>query len=128
MFLRHRVDAAIGPALLQYYCHCDDCQTVHGKAFGLSPFSAAAVSVLRGNTEVYVLRSSPRTKCKHCATFLFAEVAGFRGVNGDLLPAGTFRPEFHIQCRYAPAPICDALPHYKGRPARFCGSDELMSW
>lgn len=39
---------------------------------------------------------------------------------------GIFNPEFHSQCRYAAAPIRDELPHYKGTPARFGGSDELM--
>jgi hypothetical protein len=51
-----------------------------------------------------------------------------RGVNADLLPEGTFSPEFHIHCRYATAPIDDDLPHYEGIPARFNGSDELMQW
>jgi hypothetical protein len=61
---------------------------------------------------------------------VFAEVPGsvVRGVNADLLPEGTFSPEFHIHCRYAKAAIEDDLPHYKDTPARFNGSDELMQW
>ena len=115
-----------GKPTLQYYCHCDDCQAVHGKAFPVSLYPAPAVSVLRGDTDTFALRTTPRTKCKHCGTYLFAKVAGYGGVNADLLPEGLFHPEFHIQCRYATAPIRDDLPHYKGIPARFGGSDELM--
>ena len=48
--------------------------------------------------------------------------------NEILEKKGMFNPEFHIQCRYATAPIEDDLPHYKGIPARFKGSDELMQW
>jgi hypothetical protein len=117
-----------GKPLLQYCCHCDDCQAVHGRAYPVSLFPAPAISVARGETDVFTLRTSPRTKCKSCGTYLFAQVAGFAGVNGDLLPQGTFTPEFHIQCRYAAVPIEDDLPHYKGIPARFRGSDELMQW
>jgi hypothetical protein len=119
-----------GKPVMQYFCHCDDCQAVHGRAYPLSLYPASAVSVVRGDTVVFTLRTSPRTKCKRCGTYLFAEVPGYdvRGVNADLLPEGMFNPEFHIQCRYAAVPIQDDLPHYKGIPARFRGSDELMQW
>ena len=119
-----------GKPLVQYVCHCDDCQTVHGKAYPCSLYPTSAVSIERGETDALTLRTSPRTRCKHCGTYLFAEVPGYgvRGVNSDLLPHGMFNPEFHMQCRFAKAPIADDLPHYKGVPARFKGSDELMQW
>ena len=119
-----------GGPMVQYYCHCDDCQAVHGKAYPCSLYPAPAVSVERGETDAFTLKTSPRTKCKPCGTYLFAEVPGHavRGVNADLLPEGMFDPEFHIQCRYAAAPLTDSLPHYRGIPARFKGSDELMHW
>lgn len=119
-----------GDAILQYVCHCDDCQSVHGKAYPCSLYPTSAVSVVRGETDSFILRTAPRTRCKRCGTYLFAEVPGLavRGLNADLLPAGMFNPEFHSQCRYAAAPVRDELPHYKGRPARFGGSDELMKW
>src|SRR5258708_2103746 len=103
-------------------------QAVHGKAFPVSLFPAPAVSVARGDIDVFTLRTAPRTTCKRCGKYLFAEVAGYAGVNADLLPEGMFSPEFHIQCRYAAVPIQDGLPHYKCTPARFRGSDELMQW
>lgn len=117
-------------AILQYVCHCDDCQAVHGKAFACSLYAASAVSVVRGKTEVFTLRTTPRTRCKRCGTYLFAEVPGqpVRGVNADLLPQGMFNPQFHTQCRYAAAPVRDDLPHYKATPSQFGGSDELMQW
>jgi hypothetical protein len=117
-----------GKPVFQYYCHCDDCQSVHGKAYPVSLYPAPSVSVVRGDIDAFTLKTTPRTKCKQCGTYLFAEVAGFGGVNADLFPEGMFNPEFHIQCRYAAVPIQDDLPHYKGTPARFRGSDELMQW
>ena len=116
--------------MAQFFCHCDDCQQVHGKAYPSSLYPALAVSIVRGETEVFTLKSTPRTKCKQCGTYLFAEVPGYgvRGVNAEVLPEGMFNPEFHVQCRYAAAPIRDTLAHYKGNPARFYGSDELMQW
>lgn len=122
--------AISGSALLQYVCHCDDCQAVHGKAYSCSLYPALAVSIVHGETEIFTLRSSPRTRCKRCGTYLFAEVPGHpvRGLNGALLPPGIFKPAFHSQCRYAATPIRDDLPCYKGTPARFGGSDELMEW
>ena len=117
-----------GKAMLQYYCHCDDCQAVHGKAYAVSLFPARSVSIVRGDTEIFTLKTSPRTRCRACGTYLFAQAKDFAGVNGELLTKGMFNPEFHIQCRYAAVPIRDDLPHYKGVPARFGGSDELMQW
>jgi hypothetical protein len=51
-------------------------------AFACSVYPAQAVSVVRGETDVFTLRTSPRTKYKRCGTYLFAEVPGqsVRGV------------------------------------------------
>jgi len=119
-----------GEPMVQYVCHCDDCQTVHGKAYPIALYSTSAVTVLHGETAVMTLKTTPRTSCKRCGTYLFAEVPGypFRGLNGDLLPEGQFNPGFHVHCRYATAQIHDDLPHYKDTPATFRGSDERMPW
>jgi hypothetical protein len=116
--------------ILQYVCHCDDCQIVHGRAYPCSLYAATDVVLVSGETEAFTLKTSPRTRCKQCGTYLFAEVPNHpvRGVNADLLPAGMFEPAFHIQCRFAARPVLDDLPHYKGVPAHFGGSDELMHW
>jgi hypothetical protein len=119
-----------GEPMAQYVCHCEDCQAVHGKAYPIALYPASAVVVTRGETWIFTLKTTPRTKCGRCGTYLFAEVPGypFRGVNGDLLPEERFNPEFHVQCRYAAARIEDDLPHYKDTPTKFRGSGELMSW
>ena len=119
-----------GEPLLQYVCHCDDCQTACGNAFSSSLYPAQSVSVKRGETDKFTVRISPRAKCKSCGTFLFAEVPGQEivGVNSELLPENMFSPAFHSQCVYTKVPIDDDLPHYKRTPALFGGSDELMDW
>ena len=119
-----------GEPMAQYVCHCDDCQAVHGNAYPVALYPASAVAVTCGETGAFTLKTTLRTKCSRCGTYLFAEVPGypFRGVNGDLLPERRFNPEFHVQCRYAGARIEDDLPHYKDTPAKFRGSGELMSW
>jgi hypothetical protein len=76
------------------------------------------------------VQGDPRTTCPECGTRIFAEVPGMgvRGVTGFLLPKGTFRPTFHIQCQFAVRPVKDDLPHYKAYPAQFGGSDETVDW
>jgi hypothetical protein len=119
-----------GEPMAQYICHCDDCQAIHGKAYAVALYPASAVVVTRGETGAFTLKTSPRTRCTRCATYLFAEVPGypFRGVNGDLLTEGRFNPEYQVQCGFAAATIEDRLPHYKDRPVKFRGSGELTSW
>jgi hypothetical protein len=119
-----------GEPMVQYVCHCDDCRAVHGNAYSIALYPVSGVSVTRGETRVFTLKTTPRTKCGHCGTYLFAEVPGHpvRGVNGSLLPARTFNPQFHVHCRYETARIDDDLPHYKDTPVTFRGSGELMSW
>lgn len=116
--------------MAQYYCHCDDCQAVHGSAYAVSLYQATAVVVTQGDTASVILKTTPRTKCVRCGTFLFAEVPGYgvRGLNADLLPKGKFNPQFHLRCRYAARPIVDDLPHFKDLPSEFGGSSELMQW
>jgi hypothetical protein len=115
--------------MTQYVCHCDDCRAVHGKAYSVALYAAAAVAITHGETCASTLKTTPRTKCRRCGTYLFAEVPGYplRGVNADLLPEGRFHAEFHVHCRYATARIEDDLPHYKDLPEKFRGSGELMS-
>jgi hypothetical protein len=119
-----------GAPLMQYVCHCDDCQAVHGKPYLVALYATSDAVVTRGQPVALTLKSTPRSKCDHCGTYLFAEVPGypFRGVNGELLADHGFNPEFHVQCRYAVAQIEDSLPHYKDTPTSFRGTGELMPW
>jgi hypothetical protein len=61
-------------------------------------------------------------------SFRRAPGLGVRGVSGFLLPSDMFKPAFHSQCRYAVLPVKDDLPHFKGLPASFGGSDETVGW
>jgi hypothetical protein len=120
-----------GEPSAQFFCHCDDCQVVHGAAYiPVAMYPANCVKVSRGVPIAWKLRTTGRMTCPECGTRIFADVGqiGIRGVNGLLLPKGVFRPAFHMQCQYAVRPIRDDLPHYKGFPARFGGSDETMEW
>jgi hypothetical protein len=114
----------------QFYCHCDDCRAVTGGAYipiALFPADAVAVS---GDTCNWTYKTLPRTRCSTCGTFLLGEPPGLgvRGVSGFLLPAAMLKPTFHSQCRYAVLPVTDDLPHFKGLPAAFGGSDETVDW
>lgn len=117
--------------IVQFYCHCDDCQAVHGGAYAPeSVYPADAVKVVRGDPLAWKLKRNPRVTCRECGTRLFIDVEArrLRGVNGYLLPPGKFQPAFHVQCQFAVRPVVDDLPHYKGMPARFGGSDEAVGW
>jgi hypothetical protein len=120
-----------GPALAQFYCHCDDCQAMHGAAYvSESVYPADAVRVTRGQPTHWALRRNPRFACPTCATRLFVDVLALevRGVNGYLLPPGELSPSFHMHCRFALLPVRDGLPHYAGLPERFGGTDETVDW
>jgi hypothetical protein len=123
-----RVDAE---PMAQFYCHCDDCRAVTGGAFvPIALFSTEAVVVSAGATSTWTYKTLPRRRCSTCGTFLFGEPPGMgvRGVSGFLLPADMFKPTFHSQCRYAVAQVNDDLPHFKGLPASFGGTDEGVGW
>lgn len=120
-----------GPPLAQFYCHCDDCQAVHGAAYvPESAYPADSVKIVRGSPIRWAYKTNPRVTCGACGTRLFIDVLarGLRGVNGYLLPAREFHPAFHMQCQFAVNPVQDALPHYRSRPARFGGSDDTVGW
>ena len=121
----------IGEPIVQAYCHCDDCQAAHGAAYVATvAYPSQAVEILKGQPTALVIKTTPRMRCADCGTLLFAEVtaADLRSVNATLLPKGQFKPQLHLQCQYAVLPIVDNLPHYKGFPAAFGGTDELVAW
>jgi hypothetical protein len=115
----------------QFFCHCDDCQAIHGAAYVPESVNPAdAVKVVQGSPVAWTLKRNPRVTCPVCGTHLFIDVMSLRlrGVNGFLLPAGMFHPTFHMQCQFAVRPVKDDLPHFSSRPARFGGSDETVEW
>lgn len=120
-----------GAPIAQFFCHCDDCQAVHGGAYlPVAVYPSAAVEVTSGETTVWALKTTPRTSCTACGTRLFAELTalGVRCVTASLLPAGDFAPTFHMNCRFAVRPITDDLPHFDARPPAFGGSDARVGW
>lgn len=117
--------------IAQVYCHCNDCQAAHGAAYALNAiYPAAAIQITHGAPASSMVKTTPRLHCAACGTHLFTEVeaVGMRSLNAYLLPSGTFRPQFHIQCAQAVLPVIDDLPHYKAFPAAFGGDDEVVPW
>jgi len=120
-----------GAPIAQFYCHCDDCQVMHGAAYvSESVYPADAVRIVRGDPSRFKLKRNPRFACRECGTRLFIEVGALklRGVNGYLLPPERFKPQYHMQCQFAVLPVDDDLPHYRARPTQFGGSDETVTW
>jgi hypothetical protein len=120
-----------GQPVAQFYCHCDDCQAVHGAAYvGVSVFASQAVEIIQGTPTSWTYRTLPRQRCAVCGTLLIARVpdSELTGVKANLLPPGMFRPAFHIHCRHAVLPVVDDLPHYRSLPAVFGGTDDVVDW
>ena len=120
-----------GEPAAQFYCHCDDCQAVHGAAYiGVAAFASSAVAVASGEPTLYTYKTLPRARCGKCGTLLFAHVpgSGITGVKANLFPPDRFAPTFHIHCRYAVLPVIDELPHYRVLPKAFGGTDECVDW
>jgi hypothetical protein len=119
-----------GEPKVSLFCHCDDCQKAFSSAsVAMLVFGAEDVE-LRGPTAVHTLRTQPRTFCSKCGTRVMGEPPGMgvRAVPASILPTDAFKPAFHIMCNYARYPIKDGLPHFKGFPAAFGGSDDVMEW
>ncbi len=120
-----------GAPVAHFYCHCDDCQRVHGAAYVPAVmYRAPQVRLIAGVPVLWKLKTTVRATCRECGTRVYAEPPGMgvRSLPAYLLPEGMFQPTFHMQYQHALLPVRDALPHYKGYPAMFGGSDDLMSW
>ena len=120
-----------GEPAVQFYCHCDDCQATSGGAYvALALYPADAVALAKGELNTWTHKSMPRRHCAACGTIVLAEVPGGQQIviKANLFPAGDFKPAFHEQCLYAVLPVQDDLPHYKGVPPQFGGTDETVGW
>ena len=120
-----------GEPAAQFYCHCDDCQATSGGAYvAVAVYPADAVSHTKGELVSWTLKTMPRKRCAVCGTQVLAEVPGGKqiGIKANLLPTGVCKPIFHENCRFAVVPVADELPHYKGYPAEFGGTDETVGW
>lgn len=117
--------------IAQFFCHCDDCQAVHGAAFvPESVYPASAVRIVRGQPSSWTLKRNPRVSCPDCGTRLFIDVLKLelRGINGYLLPPDRFRAQYHVHCQFAVRPVIDDLPHFKSRAPQFGGPHETVAW
>lgn len=120
-----------GEPLFCVYCHCRDCQVVHGGAYvPAAIYQTSNTRITAGSPVPWRLRTTIRGTCSACGTLLFAEPPGLgiRSVAAHLLPTGVFKAAFHMQCQDAIAPIGDDLPHYREYPAVMGGSDDQMPW
>ncbi|HHP7246012.1 MAG TPA: GFA family protein [Elainellaceae cyanobacterium] len=120
-----------GDPVIQFYCHCDDCQATSGAAYiGVAVYPIDAVTLVQGELNIWTLKTLPRQRCAVCGTQIMAEVPGLNqcGIKANLLPKGAFKPDFHLHCRYAVLPVKDDLPHFKDSPASFGGTDETVTW
>lgn len=120
-----------GAPLAQFYCHCDDCQVVHGAAYvPVALYRAEQTKLVAGTPTEWRRKTTTRATCGECGTRIYAEPQGLgvRSVVAYLLPPSSFRPEFHMQCRHALLPVRDELPHYAGFAPLFGGSDERVEW
>jgi hypothetical protein len=121
----------IGEPLAQLYCHCDDCQAMQSAAYVPAVlYRIADTRIVSGEPSMWTLRRTPRATCRVCGTPMYSEPPGLGmlGIRAHLLPKGMFKPTFHMNCQYAMLPVKDDLPHYKGFPAMFGGSDEQVPW
>ena len=120
-----------GTPLAQFYCHCDDCRKMTSGAYAAeSVYRGNDVEVARGEPAVWTLARNPRHFCAACGGRLFIDIPSrnLRGVSAFLLPTEAFRPQFHVNCRFAVLPVRDGLTPYAGMPAAFGGSDETVDW
>lgn len=124
------VIAVTGEPIDQFYCHCTNCQKANAAPYAaVVLYPADAFRVVRGAMKSWTLVSMPRSFCKRCGNSVFAApFDDVRGVNGFLLPPSVFRPKFHQHCHTARLPVKDSLPHYRGFPPKFGGTDEEASW
>lgn len=117
--------------IAQFFCHCDDCQAVHGAAYvPESVYPAKAIRIVKGEPVAWTLKRNPRYFCRDCGTRLFIDVTAVnvRGLNGYLLPTEAFNPQYHMQCQFAVRPVPDELPHYTSLSPQFGGPDETIGW
>lgn len=120
-----------GDPMLQFFCHCDDCQATSGGSYvELAVFAAEDVEIVQDSLVEWTLKTMPRQRCRTCGTHMTATVAPgeMTGVKANLLPTGMFKPSYHQQCQYAVLPIIDRLPHYKQNPPDAGGTDERVDW
>ena len=123
-----------GEPLTCYTCHCTDCQTSSGSAFGLSMIvNEKDMMVERGELAVSVLDydgvNVMRHHCAQCGTTLWLSADSYPGIVA--LKPGTFddtrwfKPVAHLWTRSAQSWVVfdNSIPRYEKQPE----FSELMS-
>jgi len=96
--------------IVQFYCHCDDCQAVHGGAYAPeSVYPADAVKVVRGDSTNWKLKRNPRVTCRECGTRLFVDVV-----------AGSYAASTDSSCRPA-----SSSPPFMYNTSSQCGRSSM---
>jgi hypothetical protein len=120
-----------GAPFVSLYCHCKDCQVVHGAAYlPAAMYHFAQTRIVAGSPLIWTRKHTQRASCGRCGCRLYAEPPGqwLRSIVATLLPPGLFQPAYHMNCDSALLPVRDRLPHYRGFPAALGGSDECVEW
>lgn len=119
-----------GAPLTELFCHCKDCQSVHGAAYTpAAMYRKDDVKLVRGSPIRWKLRTTQRWACPDCGARLLSEgTSEVWGVNPYMPGYGRFAPRMHINCESAVLPVIDDLPHYRTVPSAFGGSDERVHW
>lgn len=116
-----------GEPLTCYTCHCTDCQTASGSAFGLSMIvNEKDLKIVQGELSIstvdYNGTQVQRHHCKHCGTTLW--LAADEYPNIVALRPGTFddtqwfKPIAHLWTRSAQpwVRLDPSIPHYEKQP------------
>ena len=116
-----------GEPLTCYTCHCTDCQTSSGSAFGLSMIvNDKDLKMVKGDVSVSLLDYNgvqvKRHHCKQCGTTLWVSADSYPGIIA--LKPGTFddttwfTPIAHLWTRSAQPWVCfdNSIPKYEKQP------------
>ena len=109
-------------------CHCTDCQTLSGSAFGLSMvLNRSDIEVTKGEVQINDFTASKnrmhRHHCSICGVALWFSSPGYEGVvaikPGTLDDTSMLRPIAHMWYRSAQPwlDVGDGLPVYQEQPS-----------
>jgi len=116
-----------GEPLTCYTCHCTDCQTTSGSAFGLAMIvNEDDLKIIQGELSVstvdYNGTKVQRHHCKQCGTTLWLSADTYPDIvalkPGTFDDTGWFKPVAHLWTRSAQPWVClDAsIPQYEKQP------------
>ncbi|MGO1120310.1 GFA family protein [Rhodovibrionaceae bacterium A322] len=122
-----------GDAVLQGYCHCDDCRHWSGApvtAYSLWPADLVKVTAGEQSLRRYSKAGkSTRLHCSGCGGAVITEMpaAGMVDVYPPLLEDLPFAPTMHVYYAERVLDLPDGLPKFRDMPAAAGGSDEIMA-